>query len=332
MVPAGVAPSLLGPSSLTGARRPGPLLARVFRYLASAGGGWATDRSYCGRSHGDLTLKKPIVLRAVDVNAQLAQKWLDTNEGNRKVSQNRVISYAEAMTDGQWQENGETIKFDPEGNLIDGQHRLEAVVLADVTVRMDVAENVPPESLTTIDTGRARSVSDYLGMQGHSYAGTRSRVASMLVRMEKDAWTSVIRVTADQALGVLRKYPELEDEETDLFSQAHRIWLETRLNNTAALIAMIITRRLKPRLSEDFEEGVLSGANLEEHDPRLALRRFAHAEYLRKRHGGPRQQLRHYIAYLKAWNAFVLKRPIQILRVTDTETPPKLSGAPVAKR
>ncbi len=54
--------------------------------------------------------------------------------------------------------------FDHGGNLIDGQHRLTAVVVAGVSIQMVVAENAPRESIRGIDMGAQRNAVGILSM------------------------------------------------------------------------------------------------------------------------------------------------------------------------
>ena len=63
------------------------------------------------------------------------------------------MQYAADMKAGRWQLNGEAIKFDKNGHLLNGQHRLHAVVRADTTIQMLVISGLDPETRTTMDSG-----------------------------------------------------------------------------------------------------------------------------------------------------------------------------------
>lgn len=87
---------------------------------------------------------------------------------NRPISKTKVDQYVRDMREGKWQQNnGETIKFSPDGKLLDGQHRLSAIIEAQVTLGLAVARNVPIESFVTIDSGRSRTLRDVLSIEGH---------------------------------------------------------------------------------------------------------------------------------------------------------------------
>src|SRR5262249_29433317 len=64
-----------------------------------------------------------------------------------------------------WKLTHQGICFDANGFLIDGQHRLHAIVMAGKSVQMIVAHNRGAAFHDPIDRGRARSLSTILGMR-----------------------------------------------------------------------------------------------------------------------------------------------------------------------
>lgn len=62
------------------------------------------------------------------ITPELAADLLSRNMKNRPVSQQRVRKYMAAMVAGKWLLNGEAIKISIDGRLIDGQHRLKAII------------------------------------------------------------------------------------------------------------------------------------------------------------------------------------------------------------
>ena len=94
-----------------------------------------------------------------------AQEYLRTSKGNRPISKIYVRSYADTMKKGAWMLNGVPIIFDTEGHLLDGHHRLLAVIEANIPVRFDVRRGAPSDAFTTYDTGRHRNLGQILAMQ-----------------------------------------------------------------------------------------------------------------------------------------------------------------------
>lgn len=101
--------------------------------------------------------------KIVDVTPRIADAWLRKNKINRDPRATVIDTYATAMRRGEWKLSPQGIAFDEDGNLQDGQHRLEAVKLSGVTVKMVVWEGCPPETFQITDLGLKRTVGDVLG-------------------------------------------------------------------------------------------------------------------------------------------------------------------------
>lgn len=102
----------------------------------------------------------------VKLTPQLALQYLLKNKNNRPLS-SKVDVYANDMKEGRWKENGESIIIDKNGHIKDGQHRLTATVRADYTWNVPIVSDVDPDVMDTIDTGKNRSLSDVLKIEGY---------------------------------------------------------------------------------------------------------------------------------------------------------------------
>ena len=87
----------------------------------------------------------------VDISPELAEEWLGKNHGNRNQRDHKIIAYTRDIKDGNWLQTGETIKFDTDGRLIDGQHRLEAIHRSGETLRMLVVMGLSPHVQSVLD-------------------------------------------------------------------------------------------------------------------------------------------------------------------------------------
>lgn len=121
------------------------------------------------------------------VNPAMAREWLkQVNPNfNRKLRADVVARYAHDMRTGRWQKNGESIVFDENGRLIDGQHRLNALIEADVVLELVVVRGVQPEAFATIDSSPGRSPGDVLSIKGESRPSLLSTTLSCLWRYEQ---------------------------------------------------------------------------------------------------------------------------------------------------
>lgn len=108
---------------------------------------------------------KPIT-RTILISPDMASRMLEKNNRNRTMSAAVVDRYRRDMEAGRWLFAGDPIRFDDAGTLIDGQHRLLAVVRAGVTLPFLVIEGLNPESQMVMDQGKRRSTAQQLSIKG----------------------------------------------------------------------------------------------------------------------------------------------------------------------
>jgi hypothetical protein len=96
------------------------------------------------------------------IAAQLLTKNFSTN---RKLSPSAIARYASEMVKGEWGV-GAGISFSEDGYLVDGQHRLNAVIKAGVEVPFLVTTGVPSDSYRTYDQSMTRTAAHLLTIGG----------------------------------------------------------------------------------------------------------------------------------------------------------------------
>lgn len=120
------------------------------------------------------------------ITPEVATQMLATNiDRNRPISLARVEMYEHDMLSGKWLDNGETIKIDREGRLIDGQHRLRAIERSGVTLWMWVAHGVASNAFETVDVGLTRTPRQLFNMSNDplKHYRTISAVAGFAFRV-----------------------------------------------------------------------------------------------------------------------------------------------------
>lgn len=100
------------------------------------------------------------------ITPEKAKRYLNSSEGNRPISKAVVNTYADTMLNGNWMLNGMCIIFDDGGHLLDGHHRLHAVIKAGIPVRFNVCTGVDKNAFVTYDCGRHRNIAQLLAIQG----------------------------------------------------------------------------------------------------------------------------------------------------------------------
>lgn len=107
-----------------------------------------------------------------------AQCFLATSRGNRTISRQTVEAMARDMERGAWALNGESIVFDNDGHLVEGHHRLNAVIKANVPVTMSLIYNAPDTWI--YDNTRPRSPRDQLVLNGEDKVLTSCTVQATI--------------------------------------------------------------------------------------------------------------------------------------------------------
>ncbi len=243
----------------------------------------------------------------IAVSPGLAAQWLRKNvDNNRSPKTNKIPTYARDMARGKWQEDsGETIKFNDRDELIDGQNRLRAVVLAGVTVSFDVVFGVPSDAMKVIDTGAARTAADYLKIFG---APSRTRAGSV-VRWVL-LWDAGYKT--GQAAGFRPSNTEIVERyevEPDAFTAATARGGDCQRYNlstgTVAAVAFYLFSRVDSERCHQFFDQFVTGADLAEKSPVLVLRNKLSRMRL-DRLTRPEQ----LALFVRAWNAFREDRPL----------------------
>jgi hypothetical protein len=128
-----------------------------------------------------------IRIEIVRVTPEMAKAWLDKNKSNRPLRMRLVRAYAEEMAHRRWVVNKDTIGIATDGTLIDGQHRLNAVVLSGMSVDMLVMFDAPSDkrAVQTIDNGGPRNGGDALHYEGVERTKEAKAILSAMVNYSR---------------------------------------------------------------------------------------------------------------------------------------------------
>ncbi|MFE6451105.1 hypothetical protein [Nocardiopsis dassonvillei] len=263
----------------------------------------------------------------VSVNPELATRWLDRNVSNRPMSRTTVDQLVQQIERGEWQLTHQGIAFDEDGNLLDGQHRLQAIVRTGAVVKMLVFEGVPKTSFSVLDTGRKRTGKDVLSLAGESntaHLASALRGLHLYHTMPEVNWSGAkAMVSNEQLLDILTENPGMRDA----LLRGSVIHRAIRMTITAASIGWYVTSQARPDIDpEPWFEGITTGANLTFGDPRLTLRNTMIALGSGKITRRREDSREHLFYYLKSWNAWSEGREQKILRRSPREKMPQPSS------
>lgn len=97
------------------------------------------------------------------ITPDIAKLYLKFNNNNRPLRKTHIKELASDMMHQNWQVTHQGIAFDVTGRLIDGQHRLHAIIEAGVPIQISVTRGCSASSFSILDRGSSRSASDILG-------------------------------------------------------------------------------------------------------------------------------------------------------------------------
>lgn len=104
------------------------------------------------------------------ITPKLARDLLDTQANNRKLSARRSQEYCRRMRDQEWRLS-DALKFDVDGHLIDGQHRLSAVIRTELAQPFIILAGFPHKSQSVLDQGMNRGVAAAAQLAGFDVTG-----------------------------------------------------------------------------------------------------------------------------------------------------------------
>lgn len=248
-----------------------------------------------------------------DITPELAQKWLDTaNTHNRNLRPLRVADYARDMRTGMWVENGDALRFAEDGTLLDGQHRLAAVVESRVTVPMLVVSGLAPAAQDTVDDGVRRTLQDVLQLRGEHNATALGAVLRRAFLWEgypdrSPRGYAKVRPTNAEALDMLKRHPELRvaaAEASRLYSGG------VPIPKSALGLMHWLAYRIDESDAAEFFARLQMGDGLTRYDAIFQLRKRA----FQMRSATGRESDHVYFALLaKAWNLYRDGTPVEIL-------------------
>ena len=245
------------------------------------------------------------------VTPEIAQEWTGLNTRNRPVRYTKVAQYARDMKAGKWMLNGESVKIDMTGIILDGQHRLYACIQAGVPFETIVVRGLPPEAQDTIDTGMARKFADQLTLRGEVNApllGAIARWALRWLRGAKMSGATDLDPTHEEMFALLEADPRIREACTWAVNVRSKF---RSVTGSVWGMAWLLFHGSDHLAAEVFLEKVLTGEDCPAGHPALAFRN----RIWNAREAGERLTQHEQLAYLiVAWNAFKEDRPLKIVK------------------
>ena len=261
------------------------------------------------------------------IDKERAQEYIAKIDGNRPISNGYVRWLIGRQRRHEWQTNGDSIKFDKNGVLRDGQHRLMMVMQTGMPIEVVVVREIEPDAFITMDTGKNRNLADVLAINKYQNPRPLADALGWIRRYLTNRMLHVGRMSHEQHLAVLDKHPELQESVVfciDLGKPKGSPGYRPMIPALHYLFS-----RIDPSMANDFIERYVKGLHLEEESPVAVLRgqviNYATTKVKVKPQG---DQI--FGLFALAWNAQRKERPQkQSFNLRDrSRTRPRIDGFP----
>lgn len=259
----------------------------------------------------------------VTVTPAMAKNWLEHRnlQRQRTYSHHKANQWATEMRAGRWKTSHQGIAFDWDGFLLDGQHRLGAIVLVGFPVDLDIRVGCDPDTFDVLDTGHKRTASQ---MVHHPQAKLMTSAARYLGVIDGTLNGNIVSggiycksSSAAELLQVIANWPELG---TFAASAQH---VRGKAQILASPHLAVLAQASRTQYADQIPiwlDGLAYGENLTGLDPRLHLRnRFA-----KERRALTNAQGLSYGLIVTAWNSYASGQQMGVLRVRGEDALPEV--------
>ncbi len=260
-----------------------------------------------------------------------AQQLLRFNEGNRPCSRVFVEKYSAMMKADRWHFNpADAIVVSDDGRLINGQHRLQAVILSDTEQEFMVYFDAEADAFLLMDRPNPRSGGDYLAMQDVKHPLVVAAALKWIVNeeraREKAAASGSCRIyqwaiEPDETRDAFKRHPNIVKSARNwtklttprrMFQPAIATWLHYRFSEIDPIHADYYFEKLS--FGEDCSRGM----------PEFTVRTWL-CNALSSVHRPVPETVAAII--VKGWNASIRGREMLVARWVSSEGFPKILGS-----
>lgn len=280
----------------------------------------------------------PMVL---EVTPEMASSWLSyrgTHPKLRRLSKDTASRYQADMEAGRWREaTPEGLIFDTEGYGISFQHRMKALanVPTDTLVekygrpwlKFWIFPNESREISPYLEQGRRRTVADLVRVRYATQIGAAARHLAALADGDRWGMPRYSKITVPEVLDAFNAWPELTWHLTEITAAQYEAGIMSGPH--LAVIAQAERTEYRDKIPA-WLEGVRTGYNLPEGDPRAHLRNRFRGGF--QPLGKVNKRDNAYAVITKAWNAYALGESITVLRQSAQEEMPKVVGFDFSER
>jgi hypothetical protein len=270
-----------------------------------------------------------ITIELRSVTPEFAKELLEANTRNRNILKSASRQYENDMGNDYWRFTGDPIQFDSDGVLLNGQHRLNAIISSGMSQPLIIVRGLRPEIQRVMDTGQKRSIAQALTIDREVNAG---RLGALLRRIIVWQRTPGLGMDMRDASLITTSeiYRLMSDPDTDMGLIHESVEFGRSITSKGALygpeegdggrkyslirpsvasFAYYIGSSIDTDAAGEFFGRMRTGERIQQ-DPLLALDKAIRNLKPYKRHGDTDE---HQLALVfKAWNAFRVRKPMSV--------------------
>jgi hypothetical protein len=125
-------------------------------------------------------MKENISKYDILLTPEMAEVFLERNTNNRAFNNTNLRVLIDQMEKDEWKFTGEVLIFDINGNLINGQHRVQSVIDSGRAIEVSIVTGVEPEVFKVLDSGYVRQGADAYFIEGIENPNTASAACKFL--------------------------------------------------------------------------------------------------------------------------------------------------------
>lgn len=249
------------------------------------------------------------------ISPKQARLWLEKNTMNRPINEGNLSFLTSEIQRNNFHITGESIKIAEDGTLLDGQHRLMAIVKSGMAVKMFVIQGLPKDSFKYMDTGRTRQASDVLAIEGIKNSSKMAALAKFVMSFSKNKFDNVYNkhdqkrskiTNADVSDFVNKNHESLLDSYEYGFGHKKKLI-------SGGYIAGLhyIFKKINRAQADAFINDIVVGENLSKSSPAFILREKFITDSRNKRKMSNVEKL---ALVCKAWNLYRQNKTVVSLR------------------
>jgi hypothetical protein len=258
-------------------------------------------------------MTNPTTVDVVTVTPKLARELLALNTHNRRIRARHVAYLAAEILGDRWCLTNDAVTISKSGILLNGQHRLMAIVEARRPAKLLILRGAEDASQVVTDIGNRRNLQDALAVAGFENLAGLASIVTFIFRMTD----SELTFPATRA----KKYPyqpqiDFAVKQEEQLTRALRLSVHVRqyLRFPGSIIGGLwyLQAELDQDDADAFWETIAAGVGLEEADPRLTWRRWVERQQAQSRAVTTTTDAKVALT-IKAWNAWRAGANIQLL-------------------